>query len=523
MAKKVTVIKASPAANNLNRRVRKRVCAYCRVSTEYEEQQGSFNEQCRHYEELIKNKKDWEFAGVFFDEGITGTKDYLRGGFMEMIELCRKKKIDMIITKSIQRFARNKLDSMRYVNELRQLGIAVYFDKEHINSLNEKDDIAFSLFASIAEEESRDTSTNIRWSMKRKFEKGDSTMGIEKLYGYSKDKDGNVLIDEEEAIVVRWIYDLYLQGCSTGEIAKKLQAENIPTCKKKGIWYESTVKSILTNEKYCGNALLQKTFCKDFIYGKREKNKGQVPSYYVEDSHPHIVEKEIFEEVQKERARRTCMYHAGRGSKNSRNGKYSKYILSNLLICEECGQPFRRCTYTNYEEKKNVYRCYSRTKYGKRYCKNSPTLDEKILKSLILEAVNEVISISNEDVKKIQQNVGKVVFDENPKNKKIEKLIQDIKDKISEELNKEFPDSNKVLEMTNRINGLHKQKSNIDVDLENEMRRINTMIEKTCNVITTFDDSIIKKLITKIVVKVTGELDIYFHTDLVITKEYKTE
>lgn len=518
--KKVTVIKATQAAEIKSKKIKKRVCAYCRVSTDYEEQQDSFNEQYRHYEALIKSNDDWEFAGIYYDEGITGTKDYVRDGFMKMIEQCRKKKIDMIITKSIQRFARNKLDSMKYVNELRQLGIAVYFDKEHINSLDEKDDIAFSLFASIAEEESRDTSSNIRWSFKRKFENGDSTMGIEKLYGYTKDENGKVLIIEEEAEIVRLIYDLYLNGYSTCQITKKLQENNVPTCKKKGKWYESTVKSILTNEKYCGDALLQKTYCKDFIYDKRKKNKGQVPSYYVENSHKGIVSKEMFAEVQSERARRTCLYHAGRGSQKSRTGKYSNYILSNLLICDECGQPFRRCTYTNYEEKKIVYRCYSRTKYGKRYCKKSPTLNEKILKPLVLEAVNEVISISPDDISVIQSNLGKVMLEENPKNKKVDKLIDDLKSKINKELNEEFPNTEKINQLTKRINELSQKKLMIKDNLNEEFEKLKPVVEKTCNHISDFDDNIIKKIVTKIVVKEDGTLDIYFKTGLVVSKSY---
>ena len=520
--KTVKVIKAKPIPSILDASyiTKMKVAAYCRVSTEYEEQQGSFNEQKRYYKNFIESNEQWELADIYADRGITGTKDYKRDEFMRMINDCRNHRIDIILTKSITRFARNTLDTLRYVKELKELGVTVIFEKENINSTDENSKVALAILSSLAEEESRSISNNVKWAFQRKFERGSSTMGIEKLYGYDKDKNGNVIIIEEEAEYVRLIYKKYLDGWSTIQITRHLQDINAPTCQKKGIWYESTVKSILTNEKYCGDALLQKTYCEDFLTSKRRKNQGQVNSYYVEHSHPGIIGREIFQLAQKERARRVTLYHAKRGENGSRRGKYSKYILTNLLICEECGQPYRRCTWTSYQERKFVYRCYSRTKYGKKYCKHSPTLEENKLKQLIVEAINETISISEDDINKIYENVSQVVVNENPKNVYIKYLIDDLRNRINLELQAEFPDSLKVMELTNRINDLTKQKNIVDNNSIQITKNMRKSIISKCNRITKFDDGLVKRLITKIIVKSNKEIDIYFKSNVVVSNQY---
>lgn len=520
--RKVKVIKAKPIipTERQGSVKRTRVAAYCRVSTELEEQQGSFNEQKNYYQSLIQNNEQWILAGIYADEGITGTKASKRDGFMRMINDCRKGKIDLILTKSITRFARNTLDSLKFTEELKNLGIAVIFEKENLNSLDENSKMLLTVLSSIAEEESRNISNNVRWSFQRKFENGSSTMGIEKLYGFDKDEDGNVIIIEEEAQYVRLIYKKYLDGWSTIQITRHLQEMNAPTCKKKGVWYESTVKSILTNEKYCGDAILQKTYCDDFINGKRKKNKGETTSYYVEDSHPAIVDRELFQLVQKERAKRLTLYHAGRNTTQIKKGKYSKYILSNLLICAECGQPFRRCSWTAYSKKKVVYRCYSRVEHGKKYCKNSPTLEEENLKQIILEAINEVISISEEDIDTIYSNMSKVIIEDNPKNQQIKVLIDDLKKKINEELSTEFPDSLRVSELTNRIKELNMQKEMVAESNKKISESLKANIVSTCNRLEQFDDSVVKRMISKIVVNSDNKLDIYFKSEVVLTKRY---
>ena len=519
----VKVIQAKPNLNTIevpNIR-KKRVAAYCRVSTELEEQQGSFNEQKRYYKTLIDNNDQWMLVDIYADKGITGTKDYKRNNFMRMIDDCRNHKIDIILTKSITRFARNTLDTLKYVKELKDLGVTVIFEKENINSTDENSKVALAILSSLAEEESRSISNNVKWAFQRKFERGSSTMGIEKLYGYNKDKDGNVIIIEEEAEYVRLIYQKYLEGWSTVQITRHLQDINAPTCQRKGIWYESTVKSILTNEKYCGDALLQKTFCEDFLTSKRKKNKGQVNSYYVENSHPGIIDKETFQLVQKERVRRVTLYYSNRNTKGSRRGRYSKYILTNLLICEECGQPYRRCSWTNYQEVRYVYRCYSRQRYGKKYCKSSFSMEEKQLKQLIVDAINETISIPEENINKIYNNLFKVVVSDNPKNVHLKHLIEDLKEKINLELKKEFPDSAVVMELTDRINELNKQKDKVDKDVLQQAKQLKQSVLQNCNRITEFDDGLVRRLITKIVVKGNRELDIYFRSNVVITKKFE--
>lgn len=252
-----------------------KVAAYCRVSTDIEEQLGSFQNQVKTYKEMIQANPEWEFSGIYADEGISGTRADKRPGFQKMMNDCKAGKIDKIITKSISRFARNVVDSLGYARELKALGISIYFEEEHLNSTDSGADMLFTILSAVAEQESRNISEHTKWGIRSGFKRGIYHNPADlHLYGYTYDSDNNVMIVEEEADTVRLMYEKYLEGMSANEIASLLNKRNIPT--KKGVsWRSSTVLSILTNEKYKGDVLMQKTFVQDFITHKSVKNEGQ--------------------------------------------------------------------------------------------------------------------------------------------------------------------------------------------------------------------------------------------------------
>ncbi len=262
-----------------------RVAAYCRVSTDSEEQATSYEAQIEHYTNYIKSNPEWELAGIFADEGITGTNTKKREEFNRMIEECMQGKIDMIITKSISRFARNTLDCLKYIRQLKEKNIPVYFEKENINTLDSKGEILLTIMASLAQQESQSLSQNVKLGIQYRYQQGKIHINHNRFLGYTKDKDGNLVIVPEEAEIVKRIYREYLEGSSMLQIARGLEADGILTGAGNHRWHTSTINKILRNEKYIGDALLQKTYTVDFLSKKRVANNGIVPQYYVENSH----------------------------------------------------------------------------------------------------------------------------------------------------------------------------------------------------------------------------------------------
>ena len=269
-----------------------RVCAYCRVSTDQADQKNSLSAQVEHYTAYIKNNPAWYFAGIFADEALSGKNAAKRPEFMRMVKDAENKKIDLIITKSISRFARNTSDCLETVRKLKAIGVGIYFEKESINTLNAESELMLSILSSVAEEELVSISQNMRWAYQRRFKNGQSKINTTRFLGYDKDKNGNLIINEEQAVIVRRIFKDYLSGLGTSRIAKGLEAKNISGNNK---WAVSTIRDIINNEKYVGDMLLQKTITKDF---KKKRNKGEVPMYYVKDSHPAIINREDFEKAQ---------------------------------------------------------------------------------------------------------------------------------------------------------------------------------------------------------------------------------
>ena len=369
-----------------------RVAAYCRVSTKEEEQASSYEAQCEYYTDKIMSNKEWTMAGIFADEGITGTSTKKRTEFLRMIRQCKQKKIDLILTKSIQRFARNTLDCINYTRILRQLGIGVLFEKENVNSLPPDSEFMITMYGAMAQSESESISDNIRRGRQMHAKVGTLKIPCHWLYGYKKDADGKFCIIPEQAEVVREIYERYKDGASLRNLKDWLEGNQIKTVLGTADWSISVIKGILTNEKYCGDVLLQKTFCTDVISKKIVKNVGQMAQYYMPDHHEAIVSREQYNAVKAEMARRSALRSPSKEAVTGRSCYTSKYALSDRLFCGECGTLYRRKT---RNVKGNIYhewRCISRLEYGKKYCHESPTLREIPLQSAILAAINSAMS-----------------------------------------------------------------------------------------------------------------------------------
>lgn len=372
-----------------------RVAAYCRVSTDSEEQETSFEAQCSYYTDKIMRNPEWTLAGIFADEGISGTQANKRKEFMRMIHQCRSGKIDMILTKSVSRFARNTVDCLNYVRELKSLGIPVLFEKEGLNTMHMTSEIYISMHGIFAQSESESISGNVRMGKQIAAKNGNVTLSYKSFLGYRKGPDGKPEIDEEQAKVVRLIYERFLSGDSQSDIGKMLEEKGIPTPMGRTKWSDSTIRSILRNEKYKGDALLQKTYVIDCISHKSKKNDDR-PQYYVENSHPAIIPRDMFDRVQQELARRNSKRKVKQVGTKTDSGKYSsKFALTERLVCGCCGTPYRRCTWTAHGRKRIVWRCISRLDYGKKYCQTSLTVDEIVLHKSIVNAICAVSSESS--------------------------------------------------------------------------------------------------------------------------------
>lgn len=352
MNENVTLIPARIRAGNRitskENKPKLRVAAYCRVSTDSDEQAGSYEVQVQHYTEYIGRNKEWELAGIYTDDGISGTNIKKREGFIEMIDDCMEGKVDMIITKSISRFARNTIDCLKYVRKLKEKNIAIIFEKENINTLEASGELLLTIMASLAQQESASLSQNIKLGLRFRYQEGKVQVNHEHFLGYTKDENGNLIVDENEAKVVKRIFREYLEGASFRDIANGLEKDKIRTGGKRYKWHISTIRGILRNEKYIGDALLQKTITTDFIEKTRIKNDGTVPQYYVKNSQEAIIPRDVFTQVQEEMLRRANIT-SGRDEQKRRIYS-SKYALFSICTCMQCGDIYRRVAWNNREK-----------------------------------------------------------------------------------------------------------------------------------------------------------------------------
>ena len=412
LERRVRVIPATKelAAPRGARHGKQRVAAYCRVSTDSEEQLNSYEAQKAYYMQKIEENPDWVLAGIFADKGLSGTSLKKRDEFKRMIAACKRGRIDTILTKSLSRFARNTVDCLDTIRMLRARGIGVIFEKENINTLTESSEFLITLFSGFAQAESESLSGNIVRGKLMSMQAGNVPFQYKKLLGYRKGADGKPEIDPEEAKTVRRIYRRYLDGCSLPQIQRELEADRIPTAEGIKRWSRQVLQNILTNERYIGDALLGKTYVLDCISKEVRKNNGERPQYYVENNHEAIVPREWFQRVQEEMTRRASKRKVMQRHGKTEQGKYSgKYALSELLVCGECGTPYKRCTWARNGKKRVVWRCVSRLEFGTKYCHHSPTLDEDRLHAAILEALNESAQAGSE-VKEDMVNFTRLVW-----------------------------------------------------------------------------------------------------------------
>ena len=384
--RRVTAIPATtafrPAVQSIEQRKR-RVAAYARVSTDLAEQLTSYEAQIRYYTEYIKSRPEWKFVKVYTDEGISGTSISRRDGFLEMMNDALSGKIDLILTKSVSRFARNTVDSLTCVRELKANGVEIYFEKENIWTFDSKGELLITIMSSLAQEESRSISENVKWGIRKRFQEGKPRFPYASL-GYRKGADGNPEIVEEEAEIVRYIFSEFLLGRSISSIAKSLTDKGIPTPHRKRKWSISAVKSMLRAERYTGSFTMQKTFTEDFISKKHVVNEGQLPMYHVEDNHPSIITHEMFAAAQDEFIRR-----AENGTK-----KESADIFASRLICGKCGSFYGRKTWHSTDQyTKRIWQCNEkyRTRDKESRKNHAPNLSEDEIQRAATAGMNKVI------------------------------------------------------------------------------------------------------------------------------------
>ena len=371
---------------------RKRVAAYARVSTDSEEQLSSYEAQVEFYTRYIKGNPSWEFIDVYTDEGISGTNIRKREGFNRMVNDALSGKIDLILTKSISRFARNTVDTLTTVRTLKDHKVEVYFEKENIYTLDTKGEVMLTIMGSLAQEESRSISENVTWGKRRSMEEGKFSLAYKHFLGYEKGEDGLPRIVEHEAEIIREIYQLFLDGSTARSIADYLTLRQIPTPRGRKKWSTSTIMSILQNEKYKGDALLQKTYTADFLTKKVKKNCGEVPQYYIENSHPAIIDAETFDLVQKEIERR----------RPHRHQLHRSSPLNAKIICGECGGFYgRKVWHSNSKYRKSVWQCNH--KFDNESRCSTPNLNENEIKNAFAIAFNRILDDKAEHLARLEK------------------------------------------------------------------------------------------------------------------------
>ena len=526
--KKVEMIPATRNFLEKDRKVIKNVGAYCRVSTDTEEQQGSYNSQVNYYTEKIKSTPGWRFVKVYGDEGISGTNADNRPGFQEMMQDCENGKLDLIITKSISRFSRNVTVTLEVARKLRDKDIGIFFEKENLNTLHYTSESLLAIFSSLAQAESESMSENIKMGREFKYKNGECCYNMSKVFGFNQDSDGIVTINEEQAVVVKHMYEGYLNGMSIGGIIKDLQERKIPSPTGKEKWSPGTVERILSSEKYKGDFLTRKTFTVDPISKKKKKNTGQVSQYLITNHHPAIIEPEMFDMVQSEMARRGCIK---KNDKKKHYGKYSgKFPFNNLIICGDCGAKYRRTMWVEKNgDKKHVWRCVNRIQDGKKaHCRHSVSINDIYLTKKTVEAIN-IIYKSRSRVKDILKcSIASLMGDtEQPmitkntarleelsdlmrdaifKNatgemtpKELEKICYEVKTE-SERLRKE----NEEYEMTRKMKSAESSK------LKQIFKAVDGMAEE----LTEIDNTLVRNIIEKMEVISEDKLTIWFIGDI---------
>lgn len=527
ISKKNITVMSPPKAMTVDKEKyhQKRVAAYCRVSTDSEEQLTSYTTQKKVYTEMIAARPDWELAGIYADEGISGTRADKRPQFQKMIKDCFAGKIDYIVTKSVSRFARNTVDCLEHVRILKNRGIGIFFEEQNIDTLSIDSELYLVIYAGFAQSESESMSKNITWAYRKRFEDGKVLMQYKSMLGYRKGADGEPEIVPEEAKIVTRIFDMFLSGQTVRAISEQLRSEKIHIPGKNFSFSHVMVYNILRNEKYCGDSILQKTITVDCISKTRRDNMGEAPMYYVQNSHPAIISRETYHMTQAEIARRKTLAPASEKKAVTVAGKYSKFALSEVLVCGECGSRYRRVTWTS-GGKRVVWRCSNRLENGKKYCKMSLTVKEESLHAAIVRAINKFNSQDHAAYLALMKaTIGEALgiqaetaeIDELKRridalNQKMVSIIQkaardgeDIEEHESEF--KEMAES--IALFKQRISVLEQAKST-DAEMSERMAKIQEIIDERQAHQDVYDDSIVRQMIECIKVFSNGNIEVYF-------------
>ena len=500
------------------------VAAYCRVSTDKEDQANSFEAQQRYFRDYIERQPDWELQGIYADEGFSGTSTNKRVEFNKMLHAAELGQIDLIVTKEVSRFTRNTVDALQITRELRRRGVGVLFLNDSLDTRTNDGELRLTIMSSFAQDESRRTSERSKWGQMRSMEKGVVFGGS--LLGYDV-IGGKMTVNPEGAEVVRLIFHKYLQerkGCST--IARELREAGILSSKGNCLWSSATVTKILKNEKYCGDCILQKTVTIDCISKTRKVNQGEAPMYIVENNHPAIISREVFNRAQEELIRRQALRAKSDKTSITATGKHSKYALTEVLQCAECGSRYRRVTWTAHGRKKIVWRCISRLDYGTKHCKDSITVEEAALHGAVVRAlrrfhaedestyltlmkatIGEAIGINggSEEIDLLTRRIDTL-------NKRMLDLVNETvaagKDVESSE--EEFKGISDQIEQLNRRIAAIQESIHKDGSRQARLEEIQNIIaERNANE-TQYDDSIVRQMIECIKVHRNGRLTIIF-------------
>lgn len=502
MGKSVTFIPARRRVGNTvttEEKPKLRVAAYCRVSTDSDEQETSYKAQIEHYTTFIQKNDEWEFTEIFADDGISGTNTKKREEFNRMIEECMKGNIDMIITKSISRFARNTLDCLQYIRQLKEKNIPVFFEKENINTMDSKGEVLLTIMASLAQQESESLSKNVKMGLQFRYQNGEVQVNHNWFLGYTKDEEGHLIIEPKEAEIVKRIYFEYLQGASLIQIGRSLEADGILTAANKPKWRPETIKKILQNEKYIGDALLQKTYTVDVLTKKRVKNNGIVPQYYVEGNHEAIIPRDLYMQVQEEMLRRTNLHS---GADRKKRVYSSKYALSSKVYCAKCGDIYRRIAWNNRGKRSIVWRCVTRVQHGPEGC-DAPTILESDLQNAVVKAINQMVGNKEEMLEVLEKNIASVLALED------ESSVESINVKLEElqkELLKRANAKEGYDEVANEIDRLREKKMKAmgeNAEREGLKQRITDMkkfLEGQSGLIEEYDESLVRRMVEKVMI-----------------------
>ena len=500
----ITIIPARRKIGNTVKQAEKpklRVAAYCRVSTDTDEQETSYETQVSHYTEYINNHPDWQLAGIFADDGISGTNTKKREQFNRMIDECMAGNIDMVITKSISRFARNTLDCLKYIRQLKEKNIAVWFEKENINTMDAKGEVLITIMASLAQQESQSLSQNVKLGIQYRYQQGKVQVNHNRFLGYTKDENGNLVIDPEQAEVVRRIYREYLEGYSMKTIVQHLEQDGVLTGAGNTKWYDSTINKILRNEKYMGDALLQKTVTTDFLTKKRVKNNGVLPQYYVEDDHEAIIPKDLFMQVQEELVRRRNVHRSPSGKKRVYSGNN---CFSQIVVCGECGDLYRRVHWYIHGKTAIVWRCISRLdpSSASTVCTNR-TIKEEWLKDITVRAFNQILTGKDEFLHQLQENMVKAIRESDPSSAE---GIQSRLDELQTELIRKANSKEDYDVIADEIFRLREEKERADSTarsqegLQSRITELQDFLKSQQTDITSFDERMVRKLIRQITI-----------------------